>query len=83
MFRGLSVNPTSGRVIMYIYKIGCWLVRGVSLPAAQLFVIAIENILWCVCGQFKKKCELPSKVVNLLVLLIDVHICCQTDIPQI
>ena len=25
------------------------LVRGISLPAAQLFVIVIENILRCVC----------------------------------
>ena len=29
----------------HVYKIGCLLVRGISLPAAQLFVIAIENIL--------------------------------------
>ena len=28
-----------------LYKIGCFLVRGISFPAAQLFVIAIENIL--------------------------------------
>ena len=28
-----------------MYKIGCLLVRGIFLPAAQLFVIAIENIL--------------------------------------
>ena len=33
-----------------VYKIGCLLVRGISLPVAQLFVIAIENILRvCVC----------------------------------
>ena len=45
MFRGLSVNPISVRVIHDVYKIGCLLVRGISLPAAQLFVIVIENIL--------------------------------------
>ena len=28
-----------------VYKIGGLLVRGISLPAAQLFVIAIESIL--------------------------------------
>ena len=50
MSRGLSVNLISVRVIMYVYKIGCFLMRGISLPAAQLFVIAIENILRCVCG---------------------------------
>ena len=45
MFRGLSVNPISVRVIYHdVYKIGCLLVRGISLPAAQLFVIVIENI---------------------------------------
>ena len=33
-------------------KIGCLLVRGISFPAAQLFVIAIVNILRGVCGQF-------------------------------
>ena len=33
-------------------KIGCLLVRGIFLPAAQLFVIAIEDILRGVCGQF-------------------------------
>ena len=44
MFRGLSVNPISVRVIV-VYKIGCLLVRGISFPAAQLFVIVIENIL--------------------------------------
>ena len=37
----LSVNEAP--VIMY--KIGSLLVRGISLLAAQLFVIAIENIL--------------------------------------
>ena len=28
--------------------------RGISLPATQLFVIAIENILRGVCGQFNE-----------------------------
>ena len=45
MSRGLSVNPTSVRVIMYLYKIGCLLVRGISFPAEQLFVIVIGNFL--------------------------------------
>ena len=43
MFRGLSVNPISCRVIMYIRL--AVMVRDISLPVAQLFVIAIENIL--------------------------------------
>ena len=30
---------------MYLYRIGRFLVRDISLPAAQLFLIAIENIL--------------------------------------
>ena len=42
----------------HVYKIGCLLVRGISLPAAQLFVIAIESILRGVCGQFNKVCYL-------------------------
>ena len=33
------------RASYHVYKFGCFLVRGISLPAAQLFVIAIENIL--------------------------------------
>ena len=45
MFRGLSVNPKYLRASYHVYKIGCLLVRGISLPVAQLFVIAIENIL--------------------------------------
>ena len=46
------LRDTSVRVIMYLYKIGCFLVRGISLPVAQLFVIAIENILrgGCTCS---------------------------------
>ena len=39
---------------MYVYKIGCFLVRGISLPVAQLFVIAIQNILLGGCGQFNE-----------------------------
>ena len=52
--RGLSVNPTYLRASYRVYKIGCLLVRGISFPAAQLFVIAIENILRGVCRQFNK-----------------------------
>ena len=37
------------RASYHVYKIGCLLVRGISLHAAQLFVIFIENILRCVC----------------------------------
>ena len=54
MFRGLSVNPISVRVIMYIRLVDL-LVRGISLPVAQLFVIAIENILRGGCGQSNKE----------------------------
>jgi len=53
MFRGLSVNPISCRVIMYIRLVV--LVRGISLLATQLFVIATENILRGVCGQSNKR----------------------------
>ena len=42
------------RASYHVYKIGCLLVRGISLSAVQLFVIAIENILWGRCGQFNK-----------------------------
>ena len=45
----------------YQYKIGCILVRGIALPAAQLFVIAIESILRGVCGQFNKRLFLFKK----------------------
>ena len=37
--------PLIDIVSYHVYKTGCLLVRGISLPAAQLFVIAIENIL--------------------------------------
>ena len=40
------------RVSYHVYKIGCLLVRCIALPVVQLFVIAIENILQGVCGQF-------------------------------
>ena len=33
------------RASYHVYKIGCLLVRGISLPVVQLFVIDIENIL--------------------------------------
>ena len=48
---GISNVPRSVLRDMYlrasyrVYKIDCLLVRGISLPAVQLFVIAIENIL--------------------------------------
>ena len=45
-------NPAYLRVSYHVYKICYLLVRGISFPAAQLFVIAIENILRGVCGQF-------------------------------
>ena len=47
-----SVRKPYLRVSYYVYKIGCLLVRGISFPSAQLFVVAIENILWGVCGKF-------------------------------
>ena len=33
------------RATYHVYKIGCLLVRGISLPVPQMFVIVIENIL--------------------------------------
>ena len=38
------LRDISGRVIMYIKLVVCWC-AAFSLPAAQLFVIAIENLL--------------------------------------
>ena len=38
----------------HVYKLGCLLLHGIALPAAQLFVIAIENILRGVCEQFNE-----------------------------
>ena len=55
MSRGLSPNPTYFRASYHVYNIGCLLERGISLPAAQLFVIVIKNVLWGVCGQFNKR----------------------------
>ena len=43
------LRDISVRVIMYMKFL---LVRGISLPVAQLFVIAIENILRGGCRQF-------------------------------
>ena len=40
-----SVRKPYLRASYHVYKIGCLLVRRISLLAAQLFVIAIENIL--------------------------------------
>ena len=45
MSRGLSIRKPYLQVSYHVYKIGCLMVHGISLPAAQLFVIAIENIL--------------------------------------
>ena len=51
-----SVRNSYLRASYRVYKIGCLLVRGISLPAAQLFVIAIENILrWCVGNLISKE----------------------------
>ena len=50
-----SVRKPYLRASYHVYKIGCFLVRDISLPVAQLFVIAIENILRGVCGQSNKK----------------------------
>ena len=50
---GLSVTPISGQVTMCKY-FDWFLVRGISLPVAQLFVVTIESILRRVCGQFNK-----------------------------
>ena len=42
------------RASYHVHKIGCLLVRDIPLPAAQLFVIAIQNILLGVCGHFNE-----------------------------
>ena len=49
-----ALRAISVRVTMYVFRLKI-LVRGISLPAAQLFVIAVDNIL--------RRC-----VGNLLVL---------------
>ena len=54
-FNFFAVCPSGYlRASCRVYKIGCFLVLGISLPAAQLFVVAIENILW------KGVCNLTS-----------------------
>ena len=40
-----SVRKPYLRASYHVYKIGCFLVPGIFLPVAQLFVIVIENIL--------------------------------------
>ena len=50
-----SVRKPYIRASYHVYKIGCFLVRDISLPVAQLFVIAIENILRGWCGQFNEE----------------------------
>ena len=40
-----SVRKLDLRASYHVYNISCLLVRGISFPVAQLFVIAIENIL--------------------------------------
>ena len=91
MSRDLSVNYISVQVIMYM-KIGCFLVRGASLPAAQLFVIVIENILRGGYGQFNEndnggcqlplpaaRCPLPAAVIPRRIVasvLPVVRVCC-------
>ena len=49
-----SVRKPYFRANYHVYKIGCLLVRGISLSVAQLFLIVIESILRGVCGQFNK-----------------------------
>ena len=57
-----SVRKPYLRASYHVYKICCFLVRGISLPATQLFVIAIENILRGRCGQLQERCLLHSCV---------------------
>ena len=72
MFRGLSVNPTYLRASYHVYKIGLLLVRDISLPAAQLFVFAIENFLgWGVDGQFNKRRTAIYKSVQSWPILLE------------
>ena len=57
-FACLAIRPSGYlRVSYHIYKIGCFLVRGISLPSVQLFVIAIENILQGGVGNLTSKIE--------------------------
>ena len=53
------------RTSYHVYKIGYFLVRGTSLPAAQLFVIAIENILRGWVGNLTRR--------NTFIVLGGVH----------
>ena len=63
MSRGLSPNPTYFRASYHVYNIGCLLERGISLPAAQLFVIAIENILRGCVGNLTRKITLKKHAI--------------------
>ena len=56
-FECLAVCPSGYlRASYHLYKIVCFLVRDISLPAAQLFVIAIENILRVGVGNLTSYC---------------------------
>ena len=60
-----SVRKAYLRASYHIYKIGCLLVRSISLPAAQLFVIAVENILRvCGGGNLTRRNEQVDKRTN-------------------
>ena len=55
-----SVRKPYLRASYHVYKIGCLLVRGISLPAAQLFVIAIESILRGGGGNLTSSCWISN-----------------------
>ena len=57
-----SVRKPYLRASYHVYKIGCFLVCGICLPAAQLFVIAIENTLQGCVGNLTSR----QKCVSLL-----------------
>ena len=50
-----SVRKPYLRASYHVCKIGCLLVRGISLPAAQLFVIIVENILRGCVGNLTRR----------------------------
>ena len=60
MFRCLSVNPISVRVIVYMKLVVFYVVRGIFFPAAQLFVVAIENILRGAVGNLISSVQLSG-----------------------
>ena len=61
-----SVRKPYFRASYRVYKIGCLRVRGISLLVAQLFVIAIENILWVCVGNLTRLLITPYALQKTL-----------------